>query len=146
MVDTGVVDTGGALTLPVAAVPSPDSAPATSCWMMPLNAEATASAVKPGRGSREGVVAAAPVGAGGTTDEEEEDVLLLCRVPAGLGLGVGATEAGVGRDIAVVGVDQLTVALLIERDSVRGLERQLVLHRQQADSYHSHLSRLRACV
>ena len=64
--------------LPVAAVLSPDSTPATSCWMMPLNAEATASAVKPRRG---GVGAAAPVGAGGTTNDKEEDVLLLCRVP-----------------------------------------------------------------
>ena len=69
---------------------------------MPLNAEATAStSCKPGRGSRGGVDAAAPVGAGVTT-EEEEDVLLLCRVPAGL--DIGATGAGVGRDIVVVGV------------------------------------------
>ena len=61
-------------------------------------------------------------------------------------LDVGATVAGVGRDIAVVGVDQLAVALSIERDSDRGLERQLVLHRQQADSCYSHLSWLHACI
>ena len=91
MVDTGVVDARGVLALPVAAVPSPDST------------LVTAFAVKPRRGSRGGVDAAAPIGAGGTSNVKKKDVLLLCRVPAGL--NVGATEAGVGRDIVVIGVE-----------------------------------------